>query len=206
MDTVLSAPRSTYPDIVKLTEKNVQSGNFNDLKVVPGYYTVATDRGVCFICMCGTSVCFLEELRRSVSDAGLLKQTFQKRPCHMCFSSAEAAGAIEFQEGVDSVDVHVPLFVKEEDDDKKQLQVEAMDVPLGIAGIGKRLVNITIIKEHGERCSTLVSQKYIILSLVYLTDSPFASLQPPVSSHSCSRHTPTAGRREWPTSQLAERS
>lgn len=45
MDTVLTAPRSTFPDIVKLTEKNVQSGNVNDLKVVPGYYTVATDRG-----------------------------------------------------------------------------------------------------------------------------------------------------------------
>lgn len=65
--------------------------------------------------------------------------------------SAEASGAIEFQEGVESVDVHVPLFVKDEDDDKKQLQVEAMDVPLGIAEIGKRLVNITIIKEHGEK-------------------------------------------------------
>lgn len=47
VDTVLSAPRSSYPDIVKLTEKNVQSGNLHDLKVVPGYYTVATDRGVC---------------------------------------------------------------------------------------------------------------------------------------------------------------
>lgn len=46
MDTVLSAPRGSYPDIVKLTEKNVQSGNMHDLKVVPGYYTVATDRGV----------------------------------------------------------------------------------------------------------------------------------------------------------------
>lgn len=57
---------------------------------------------------------------------------------------------MEFQEGVESVDVHVPLFVKDEDDDKKQLVVEAMDVPLGIAEIGKRLVNITIIKEHGE--------------------------------------------------------
>lgn len=60
-------------------------------------------------------------------------------------------GAIEFQEGVESVDVHVPLFVKDEDDDKKSLQVEATDVPLGIAEIGKRLVNITIIKEHGEK-------------------------------------------------------
>jgi len=67
------------------------------------------------------------------------------------FRSAEAAGAIEFNEGVESVDVHVPLFVKDEDDDKKQLLVEAMDVPLGIAKIGKRLVNITVIKEHGER-------------------------------------------------------
>lgn len=52
MDTVLSAPRSSFPDIVKLTEKNVQSGNFHDLKVVPGYYTVATDRGVCWKYIC----------------------------------------------------------------------------------------------------------------------------------------------------------
>lgn len=44
-DTVLSAPRSSYPDIVKLTERNVQSGHMNNLKVVPGYYTVETDRG-----------------------------------------------------------------------------------------------------------------------------------------------------------------
>ncbi|XP_040923190.1 integrin beta-4 isoform X2 [Toxotes jaculatrix] len=117
MDTVLSAPRSSYPDIVKLTEKNVQSGNFHDLKVVPGYYTVATDR--------------------------------------------EAAGAIEFQEGVESVDVHVPLFVKDEDDDKKQLQVEAMDVPLGIAEIGKRLVNITIIKEHATSVFSFLQPSYI---------------------------------------------
>lgn len=66
-------------------------------------------------------------------------------------SPAEAAGAVEFQEDVESVDVHVPLFVKDEDDDKKQLLVEARDVPLGIAEIGKRFVNITIIKEHGEK-------------------------------------------------------
>uniref|UniRef100_A0A3Q3QPC7 Integrin beta n=1 Tax=Monopterus albus TaxID=43700 RepID=A0A3Q3QPC7_MONAL len=116
MDTVLSAPRSSYPDIVKLTEKNVQSGSFQDLKVVPGYYTVATDR--------------------------------------------EAAGAIEFQEGVESVDVHVPLFVKDEDDDKKQLQVEAVDVPLGIAEIGKRLVNITIIKEHATSVFSFLQPAY----------------------------------------------
>nr|XP_046233840.1 integrin beta-4 isoform X3 [Scatophagus argus] len=116
MDTVLSAPRSSYHDIVKLTEKNVQSGNLHDLKVVPGYYTVATDR--------------------------------------------EAAGAIEFQEGVESVDVHVPLFVKEEDDDKKQLQVQATDVPLGIAEIGKRFVNITIIKEHATSVFSFLQPAY----------------------------------------------
>lgn len=116
MDTVLSAPRRTYPDIVKLTEKNVQSGNFGDLKVVPGYYTVATDR--------------------------------------------EAAGAVEFQEDVESVDVHVPLFVKDEDDDKKQLLVEARDVPLGIAEIGKRFVNITIIKEHATSIFSFLQPKY----------------------------------------------
>ncbi|CAG02568.1 unnamed protein product, partial [Tetraodon nigroviridis] len=103
-DTVLSAPRSSFPDIVKLTEKNVQSGRMNNLKVVPGYYTIETDR--------------------------------------------EAMGAIEFQEGVESLDVHVPLFVKEEDDDKKKLQLEAVDVPLGIAKIAKRFVNITIIKDR----------------------------------------------------------
>ncbi|XP_071397592.1 integrin beta-4 [Centroberyx affinis] len=116
VDTVLSAPRSSYPDIVKLTEKNVQSGNFQDLKVVPGYYTVATDR--------------------------------------------EAAGAVEFQEGVESVDVHVPLFAKDEDDDKKQLQVEAVDVPLGIAEIGKRFVNITIIKEHATNVFSFLQPAY----------------------------------------------
>ncbi|XP_043958074.1 integrin beta-4 isoform X1 [Gambusia affinis] len=116
MDTVLSAPRRAYPDIVKLTEKNVQSGNFGDLKVVPGYYTVATDR--------------------------------------------EAAGAVEFQEGVESVDVHVPLFVKDDDDDKKQLKVEARDVPLGIAKIVKPFVNITIIKEHATSIFSFLQSKY----------------------------------------------
>ncbi|XP_051926407.1 integrin beta-4 isoform X2 [Hippocampus zosterae] len=116
VDTILSAPRSSYPEIVKLTERNVQSGHFSDLKVLPGYYTVATDR--------------------------------------------EAAGAIEFQEGVESIDVHVPLFAKEEDDDKKQLLVEAMDVPLGIAKIGKRLVNITIIKEHASSVFSFLQPAY----------------------------------------------
>uniref|UniRef100_A0A672I813 Integrin beta n=1 Tax=Salarias fasciatus TaxID=181472 RepID=A0A672I813_SALFA len=103
VDTVLSAPRSSFPDIVKLTEKNVQSGRFQDLKVVPGYYTVETDR--------------------------------------------EAAGAIEFQEGVES-----------EDDNKKKLLVEAIDVPLGIAEIGKRLVNITIIKDQAGKMESPTSR------------------------------------------------
>ncbi|KAM4715706.1 integrin beta-4 isoform 2-T2 [Anableps anableps] len=116
VDTVLSAPRRSYPDIVKLTERNVQSGHFGDLKVVPGYYTVATDR--------------------------------------------EATGAVEFQEDVESVDVHVPLFVKDDDDDKKQLLVEARDVPLGIAGITKRYVNITIIKEHARSIFSFLQPKY----------------------------------------------
>ncbi|XP_045082644.1 integrin beta-4-like isoform X2 [Coregonus clupeaformis] len=116
VDTVLSAPRSSYPNIVKLTEKNVQSGNFQDLKVVPGYYTVATDR--------------------------------------------EAAGAVEFQEGVEAVDVRVPLFIKEEDEDKKQLLVEAVDVPLGIAEIGKRFVNITVIKEHAKCVMSFLQPAY----------------------------------------------
>ncbi|CAL8282508.1 unnamed protein product [Merluccius merluccius] len=116
VDSVLSAPRSSYPDIVQVTERNVQSGKFHDLRVMPGYYTVATDR--------------------------------------------EASGAVEFQEGVESVDVHVPLFVKEEDDDKKQLRVEAVDVPLGIAKFKKRFVNITVIKEHAKSVFSFLQPSY----------------------------------------------
>ncbi|XP_043103787.1 integrin beta-4 isoform X2 [Puntigrus tetrazona] len=116
VDTVLSAPRASYPDIVKLTDKQVQAGNFQDLKVVPGYYTVATDR--------------------------------------------EAAGAVEFQEGVESVDVRVPLFIKDEDDEKKELLVQAVDVPVGIAKIGKDHVNITVIKEHARSIFTFLQPSY----------------------------------------------
>ncbi|CAL8304419.1 unnamed protein product [Lota lota] len=116
VDTILSAPRASYPEIIKLTEKNVQSGRFNDLRVIPGYYTVATDR--------------------------------------------EASGAVEFQEEVETVDVRVPLFTKEEDDDKKQLNVEAVDVPLGIAEIKKRFVHITIIKEHAKSIFTFLQPSY----------------------------------------------
>uniref|UniRef100_A0A671PHA5 Integrin beta n=1 Tax=Sinocyclocheilus anshuiensis TaxID=1608454 RepID=A0A671PHA5_9TELE len=116
VDTVLSAPRASYPDIVKLTDKQVQAGNFRDLKVVPGYYTVATDR--------------------------------------------EAAGAVELQEGVESVDVRVPLFIKDEDDEKKELLVQAVDVPVGIAKIGKDHVNITVIKEHARSIFTFLQPSY----------------------------------------------
>ncbi|KAK7136178.1 hypothetical protein R3I94_014736 [Phoxinus phoxinus] len=116
VDTVLTAPRASYPDIVKLTDKQVQAGNFRDLKVVPGYYTVATDR--------------------------------------------EAAGAVEFQEDVESVDVRVPLFVKDEDDEKKELLVQAVDVPVGIAKIGKDHVNITVIKEQARSIFTFLQPSY----------------------------------------------
>ncbi|XP_067250636.1 integrin beta-4 isoform X4 [Chanodichthys erythropterus] len=116
VDTVLTAPRASYPDIVKLTDKQVQAGNFRDLRVVPGYYTVATDR--------------------------------------------EAAGAVEFQEGVESVDVRVPLFIKDEDDEKKELLVQAVDVPVGIAKIGKDHVNITVIKEHARSIFTFLQPSY----------------------------------------------
>uniref|UniRef100_A0A672P6J3 Integrin beta n=1 Tax=Sinocyclocheilus grahami TaxID=75366 RepID=A0A672P6J3_SINGR len=113
VDTVLSAPRASYPDIVKLTDKQVQAGNFRDLKLVPGYYTVASDRG-----------------------------------------------AVEFQEGVESVDVRVPLFIKDEDDEKKELLVQAVDVPVGIAKIGKDHVNITVIKEHARSIFTFLQPSY----------------------------------------------
>nr|XP_015212021.1 PREDICTED: integrin beta-4 isoform X3 [Lepisosteus oculatus] len=116
VDTVLSAPRSAQPEIVRLTERQVQSGRFSDLKVVPNYYTVASDR--------------------------------------------DATGLVELQEGVESVDVRVPLFVKDEDDDKKQLRVEALEVPLGIAEIGRRFVNITIIKEQAKSIFTFLQPSY----------------------------------------------
>ncbi|XP_005166847.1 integrin beta-4 isoform X3 [Danio rerio] len=116
VDTVLSAPRSSYPDIVKLTDKQVQSGNFRDLKVIPGYYTVASDK--------------------------------------------EAAGAVEFPENVESVDVRVPLFIKDEDDEKKELLVQAVDVPVGIAKIGKDHVNITVLKEQASSVFTFLEPSY----------------------------------------------
>ncbi|XP_072501821.1 integrin beta-4 isoform X3 [Notamacropus eugenii] len=60
----------------------------------------------------------------------------------------EARGMVEFQEGVELVDVRVPLFIRPDNDEDEHLVVEAIDVPLGTATIGRRLVNITIIKEQ----------------------------------------------------------
>ncbi|XP_078242153.1 integrin beta-4 isoform X7 [Pogona vitticeps] len=116
VDTVLPAPRSAKNEIVKVTEKHVSQEAFNDLKVVPGYYTVIADQ--------------------------------------------DAHGLVEFQEGVELVDVRVPLFIREEDDDEKQLQVEAIDVPVGTAEIGRRLVNITIIKEQANSIISFLQPEY----------------------------------------------
>ncbi|NXH15960.1 ITB4 protein, partial [Bucco capensis] len=112
VDTVLTAPRSAKPEIIKVVEKHVSHEAFNDLKVSPGYYTVTSDQ--------------------------------------------DAHGMVEFQEAVELVDVRVPLFIREDDDDEKQLQVEAIDVPSGIAEIGRRLVNITIIKEQASSLITFL--------------------------------------------------
>uniref|UniRef100_A0ACB8ELA4 Integrin beta-4 n=1 Tax=Sphaerodactylus townsendi TaxID=933632 RepID=A0ACB8ELA4_9SAUR len=116
VDTVLTAPRSSKNDIVKVTEKHVSQEAFNDLKVAPGYYTVISDQ--------------------------------------------DAHGMVEFQEGVDLVDVRVPLFIRDDDDDEKQLQVEATDVPVGTARIGRRLVNITIIKEQAKSIISFLEPAY----------------------------------------------
>ncbi|XP_054831784.1 integrin beta-4 isoform X1 [Eublepharis macularius] len=116
VDTVLTAPRSSKNEIVKVTEKHVSQEAFNDLKVSPGYYTVISDQ--------------------------------------------DAHGMVEFQEGVELVDVRVPLFIRADDDDEKQLQVEATDVPVGTADIGRRLVNITIIKEQAKSIISFLEPAY----------------------------------------------
>uniref|UniRef100_A0A663LRG1 Integrin beta n=1 Tax=Athene cunicularia TaxID=194338 RepID=A0A663LRG1_ATHCN len=116
VDTVLTAPRSAKPEIIKVMEKHVSHEAFNDLKVSPGYYTVTSDQ--------------------------------------------DAHGMVEFQEAVELVDVRVPLFIREDDDDEKQLQVEAIDVPTGIAEIGRKLVNITIIKEQASSLITFLQPAY----------------------------------------------
>ncbi|NXP50814.1 ITB4 protein, partial [Heliornis fulica] len=75
-------------------------------------------------------------------------------------SDQDAYGMVEFQEAVELVDVRVPLFIREDDDDEKQLQVEAIDVPTGIAEIGRKLVNITIIKEQASSIITFLQPAY----------------------------------------------
>ncbi|NXU56976.1 ITB4 protein, partial [Turnix velox] len=116
VDTVLTAPHSAKPEIIKVVEKHVSHEAFNELKVSPGYYTVTSDQ--------------------------------------------DAQGMVEFQESVELVDVRVPLFIREDDDDEKQLQVEAIDVPTGIAEIGRRIVNITIIKEQASSLITFSQPAY----------------------------------------------
>lgn len=80
---------------------------------------------------------------------------------------------VEFQEAVELVDVRVPLFIREDDDDEKQLQVEAIDVPTGIAEIGRRLVNITIIKEQGEGLQLWHKMKGFYVSHVQMDSRGF---------------------------------
>ncbi|NXD87110.1 ITB4 protein, partial [Halcyon senegalensis] len=75
-------------------------------------------------------------------------------------SDQDAHGMVEFQEAVELVDVRVPLFIREDDDDEKQLQVEAIDVPTGIAQIGRKVVNITIIKEQASSLITFLQPAY----------------------------------------------
>ncbi|XP_039571792.1 integrin beta-4 [Passer montanus] len=116
VDTVLTAPYSAKPDIIKAVEKHVSHEAFNGLKVAPGYYTVTSDQ--------------------------------------------DAQGLVEFQEAVELVDVRVPLFIRDDDDDEKQLQVEAIEVPNGIAKIGRRVVNITIIKEQASSLITFLQPAY----------------------------------------------
>nr|DBA27886.1 TPA: hypothetical protein GDO54_008332 [Pyxicephalus adspersus] len=75
-------------------------------------------------------------------------------------SDRDAHGLVEFQEGVELVDVRVPLFIRPEDDDEKQLLVEALEVPTGIARLGRKKVNITIIKEQAKSIVSFVKPAY----------------------------------------------
>ncbi|NXK09374.1 ITB4 protein, partial [Herpetotheres cachinnans] len=143
VDTVLTAPRSAKPEIIKVMEKHVSHEAFNDLKVSPGYYTVTSDQG---------------REQSPVLPPGWVKGSVSHlSPLPL---PPDAHGMVEFQEAVELVDVRVPLFIREEDDDEKQLQVEAIDVPTGIAEIGRRLVNITIIKEQASSLITFLQPAY----------------------------------------------
>ncbi|NXV48461.1 ITB4 protein, partial [Uria aalge] len=142
-DTVLTAPRSAKPEIIKVVEKHVSHEAFNDLKVSPGYYTVTSDQG--------------REQSPALPPGWAGGGISHLSPLIL---PPDAHGMVEFQESVELVDVRVPLFIREDDDDEKQLQVEAIDVPTGIAEIGRRLVNITIIKEQASSLITFLQPAY----------------------------------------------
>ncbi|XP_054449263.1 integrin beta-4 isoform X1 [Pteronotus mesoamericanus] len=74
----------------------------------------------------------------------------------------DARGMVEFQEGVELVDVRVPLFIRPEDDEQKQLMLEAINVPVGTATLGRRLVNITIIKEQATGTVSFEQSEYLV--------------------------------------------
>ncbi|NXT71653.1 ITB4 protein, partial [Chaetops frenatus] len=143
VDTVLTAPYSAKPDIIKVVEKHVSHEAFNDLKVAPGYYTVTSDQG---------------REQSPVLPPGWVQGVI----FHLSLLPfpPDAQGMVEFQEAVELVDVRVPLFIRDDDDDEKQLQVEAIEVPNGIAKIGRRVVNITIIKEQASSLITFLQPAY----------------------------------------------
>ncbi|XP_053308888.1 integrin beta-4 isoform X1 [Spea bombifrons] len=89
-------------------------------------------------------------------------------------SDRDAHGLVEFQEGVEMVDVRVPLFIRDEDDDEKQLLVEALDVPTGTARLGRKNVNITIIKEQAKSIVSFVKPAYTYSRLDQLARVPVA--------------------------------
>uniref|UniRef100_A0A8C4QF84 Integrin beta n=1 Tax=Eptatretus burgeri TaxID=7764 RepID=A0A8C4QF84_EPTBU len=92
----------------------------------------------------------LEETKRGVSSG-----KFNNLPVAPDFYTVASdrggcTGLMEYQDDVKSQDVRVPLFIKEEDDNKKKLLVKALSVPKGLAHITKPEVNITIIKDLGK--------------------------------------------------------
>ncbi|XP_029140564.1 integrin beta-4 [Protobothrops mucrosquamatus] len=106
----------------------------------------------------------LNEVYRVIPGVQKFQQTkFRIQPnagkrCPFLWDNAH--GLIEFQEGVELVDVRVPLFIREEDDDEKQLQVDAVDIPVGTAQFGRRQVNITIIKEQANSIISFLEPVY----------------------------------------------
>ncbi|XP_063315202.1 integrin beta-4 isoform X2 [Pelobates fuscus] len=99
-----------------------------------------------------------------VTEKHVAQETFQDLKVapgyYTVTSDRDAHGLVEFQEGVELVDVRVPLFIREEDDDEKQLLVEALEVPQGTARLGRKNVNITIIKEQAKSIVTFDKPAY----------------------------------------------